>query len=559
MPKLVKKTLRVLAVIAAALILCPFAVCLALYFSADLKEPGFSPSAGEAVVSDSLRLWKDNALRLNDAGVWEMKISGSPFERGEAIGKLAPDLLYHQEKSFADKLFEIVPSRFYRKFLLCFITIFNRRLGEGVPLEYRQELKAMSAYCTDEFNEFGNPYERQMQYHSAHDIGHVMQDYMLVGCSAFAVWGGESADSSLLIARNFDFYMGDEFAENKLVLFEKPDSGYAYVSVTWPGMTGVLSGMNTEGLTVSINASKLETPGMSATPVSMLAKRILQYASCIDEAWDIAGKYRTFVSESFLIGSARDGRAAVIEKTPSEMALYDPAASDSSLERIICTNHYQSELFRDNPVNQENIRKSDSMERFRRIEELLDSAGSVDVDSAVKILRDRNGVGGVPVGYCNELALNQLQAMHSVVFRPADRKIWVSTSPWQCGPFICYSLDKVLDSDFSSEIQNLDERVDADPFVQSEEFRNVLQYKLIQKTITDAISEKAKLPDHLLECFTELNPLYYNGYNICGNYYESIGDRDMACKLWEKSLSLRMKPEERQVIARKLERLEKQR
>ena len=40
-------------------------------------------------------------------------------------------------------------------------------------------------------------------------------------------------------------------AKNKLVLFEKPDSGYAYVSVTWPGMLGVVSGMNTQGLAVS--------------------------------------------------------------------------------------------------------------------------------------------------------------------------------------------------------------------------------------------------------------------------------------------------------------------
>lgn len=78
----------------------------------------------------------------------------------------------------------------------------------------------MSTACTDEFEEFGNAYERQMQYHSAHDIGHVMQDYMLVGCTSFASWGEGTADGNLLIGRNFDFYMGEEFARNKLVMFE---------------------------------------------------------------------------------------------------------------------------------------------------------------------------------------------------------------------------------------------------------------------------------------------------------------------------------------------------
>lgn len=65
---------------------------------------------------------------------------------------------------------------------------------------------------------------------------------------------------------------------------------------------------------------------------------------------------------------------------------------------------------------------SDSMHRFRRVEELLDSAGRVSVASTACILRDMRGEGGKSVGYCNELAINQLLAMHSVIFRPEERK-----------------------------------------------------------------------------------------------------------------------------------------
>ena len=286
-----------------ALIAIAALACVWLHATADLGEPEFVPSQVPVVqVNDSLRRWGSSSLRIDPDGLYEMRVCGGPFERGEAIGKLGEDLLYQQEKAFADKLFEMVPSSRYRAFLHYFITIFNRRMGASVPLEYRQEIKAMSASCTHEFDEFGSPYERQMQYHSAHDIGHVMQDYMLVGCTSFAVWGRESADSSLLMARNFDFYMGEEFAKNKLVLFEKPDSGYAYVSVTWPGMLGVVSGMNTQGLAVTINASKLEVPSSSATPISILVKSILQYASNIEEAETIAASFKTFVCESILVG-----------------------------------------------------------------------------------------------------------------------------------------------------------------------------------------------------------------------------------------------------------------
>lgn len=535
------------------------AVCLWLHATADLNEPDFVPSEKCAVkLSDSLRVYGGNTLRLNADGLWVMSVAGSAFERGEAIGKLAEDLLYMQEKAFADKLFEMVPSRRYRDFLHYFITIFNRRLGRSVPLEYRQEIKAMSTSCTHELDDFGNPYERQMQYHSAHDIGHVMQDYMLVGCTSFAAWGRESADSSLIIARNFDFYMGEEFARNKLVLFEKPDTGHAFVSVTWPGMLGVLSGMNTAGLTVTINAAKLETPSMSATPISLLTKKILQYASNLEEAWQIAGEYNTFVSESILVGSVNDGRAVIIEKTPSAMSMYDPADRDPSVAHIVCTNHYQSELFRDNPVNVENVRTSDSMQRFRRVEELLDSTGKVNPVNAAAILRDKKGLGGEPLGYCNELAINQLLAMHSVIFRPADRKIWVSTSPWQCGRFVCYDLDEV----FASESAPVDsvvvpmeicsEAIPEDAFVYSSDFSNVLEFKRLLPVMQKAARLGRHVPEDSLRHFVSLDSLYFNAYNVAGDCYLSSGRHAQAAASYRRALSLPMKLSEYHHIETKL-------
>ena len=605
-----------------ALIAIAALACVWLHATADLGEPEFVPSQVPVVqVNDSLRRWGSSSLRIDPDGLYEMRVCGGPFERGEAIGKLGADLLYQQEKAFADKLFEMVPSSRYRAFLHYFITIFNRRLGSSVPLEYRQEIKAMSASCTHEFDEFGSPYERQMQYHSAHDIGHVMQDYMLVGCTSFAVWGRESADSSLLMARNFDFYMGEEFAKNKLVLFEKPDSGYAYVSVTWPGMLGVVSGMNTEGLAVTINASKLEVPSSSATPISILVKSILQYASNIEEAETIAASFKTFVCESILVGSANDGRAVIIEKTPSAMDVYSTGLSssdkmDSSLgeavTRVICTNHYQSDRFRDDPVNVENIRVSDSGYRYRRVQQLLASLGSIDYLKAAAVLRDIRGVDGENVGYCNDLSINQMLAMHSVIFKPAEKKIWVSTSPWQFGKFVCFDLDEVFgegdasrnsSSEYAqltgvsgsathsdSENQSSGEesahfaRVDvdqrtcgagsashsrctlagdsgfsddemsipADMFLETEAFRNILKFKAMQQTLATASKSRREVPSDSLALFVSWNPSYYGTYVSVASYLESLGKNADADEYYRRALSCPMKLSERQHLETRL-------
>lgn len=573
-----------------ALIAIAALACVWLHATADLGEPEFVPSQVPMVqVNDSLRLWGSSSLRIDPDGLYEMRVCGGPFERGEAIGKLGAELLYEQEKAFADKLFEMVPSSRYRAFLHYFITIFNRRLGASVPLEYRQEIKAMSASCTHEFDEFGSPYERQMQYHSAHDIGHVMQDYMLVGCTSFAVWGRESADSSLLMARNFDFYMGEEFAKNKLVLFEQPDSGYAYVSVTWPGMLGVVSGMNTQGLAVTINASKLEVPSSSATPISILVKSILQYASNIEEAEKIAASFKTFVCESILVGSANDGRAVIIEKTPSAMDVYSTRLSssdkmDSSLgeavTRVICTNHYQSDRFRDDPVNVENIRVSDSGYRYRRVQQLLDSLGTIDYLKAAAVLRDIRGVDGEDVGYCNDLSINQMLAMHSVIFKPAEKKIWVSTSPWQFGKFVCFDLDEVFgewdasrnssseyaqltgvsgsathsrctivgDSGFSDDEMS----IPADKFLETEAFRNILKFKAMQQTLATASKSRREVPADSLALFVSWNPSYYGTYVSVASYLESLGKNAEADEYYRRALTCPMKLSERQHLETRL-------
>lgn len=473
MHKIIKKTIKYTACGIGFIILAVIAFVSVLYFSADMMTPEYSSKAtGEVIRTDSLRQYKGNYLRHSNSGLWEMKVSGDAFERGEAIGKLSSDLLYYQEKVFVDQIREMIPSDSYLKFLRFFIVLFNRNLGKNVPEEYRDEIYGVSLSCTHEYDFIGTPYERQLNYHSAHDLGHAMQDYMLVGCSSFATWGENSADSSLIIGRNFDFYMGDKFARNKLVSFYQPEQGYKFASVGWPGMIGVLSGMNETGLTVTINAAKSAMPTSSATPISILTREILQYASTIEEAYAIALKRNTFVSESILIGSARDGRAAIIEKSPEKMALFT-----GNPNQIICTNHYQSDAFRNDERNKENIATSDSPYRFLRLQELLGQNKPIDPLKAASILRNRKGVKEANLEMGDEYAINQLIAHHSVIFQPEKRIMYVSTYPWQCGKFKAYDLNKIFSDsvDFHHEIATEALTIPEDSVIYQKEFKQFME------------------------------------------------------------------------------------
>lgn len=274
--------------------------------------------------------------------------------------------MHYQEQVFVDRIREFIPSEGYLKFLGGMIRIFNRNLGRHVPEEYRREIYARSLYCSHDFDAIGTPYERQLNYHAAHDIGHAMSQYMLVGCSSFAAWGGASDDGKPVVGRNFDFYMGDDFARNKIVTFCRPQAGYPFASIGWAGMIGVLSGMNSEGLTVTIMPRKGPCRSHRRHPSRSSHARSCNMRRPSQRRWEIARRRDTFVSESLLVASARDGRAAIIEKTPRRTVLYEGDG-----EYLICTNHYQSEAFADDGDNRENIAMTDSPHRFARLEELM--------------------------------------------------------------------------------------------------------------------------------------------------------------------------------------------
>ncbi len=554
--KLIGKILLYVCGFMLILVLIPVIMLAYLYFTADMKKPvGFEPRNGQVVVSDDgVSAYGNDTLRLGQSGWWEAKLCGGAFERGEAYGKLAQDIIYRQEQIFVDQIRTFVPSEKYLSFLRYLTMTFNHSLGKYIGQEFREEIYGMSLSCSDEFNFVAEPYERQMNYHSAHDIGHAMQDYMLVGCSSFATWDNSSANGDLIVGRNFDFYMGDEFARNRVLMFYFPENGYKFASASWPGMIGVMSGMNEKGLTVTINAAKSSMPTSSATPISILTREILQYASTIDEALQIAQKRKTFVSESILIGSAIDGKAAVIEKSPEKTALLE---SDTSF--IISVNHFQSDAFKDDARNIENIATSDSPFRYNRISQLLNDKYPLDEAGAVSILRDYKGMNDSLIGWTNEAALNQFIGHHSVVFNASKMMMWISTSPWQAGPYVAYNLADIFSgkTSFGAEIADSRLTIPADPTISAEQMQDIFRIKQMTHEFRAAVKQSQPIDSVALAEFESLNPELYATYEILGDYYHSQFDTLNARQNWNKALLKYIpKQAERERIEGKIRSLE---
>ena len=551
--RLLKKALKWLATCLGIFLLILIVFCIYVWKVSDIEPPKVieSPVANEQVAQGqgSVQTLGNNWIRHSRYGLYEMSVSGTPYERGLINGKLSREQIVAQEVAFTDQIKQMIPSDGYLKLMKYIVGFMNRDLPEHVPGEYKEEIYGVSRAASDSFNWIGNNYARILNYHAAHDIGHALQNMMLVGCTSFGGWGDKTENGSMLIGRNFDFWVGDRFAEHKIVLFNKPDKGYKFMSVTWGGFIGVVSGMNEKGLTVTINAARSDIPLNAATPVSLVAREVLQYASNINEAIEIAKRRKMFVSESFLVASAADGKAVVIEKTPKELAVYDPKGND-----IECTNHYQSEHFKTQELNVEQKDKSASVYRYQRLQQLMQINYPLTPQKMANILRDRRGLNNANIGNGNEKAINQLIAHHSIIFQPDSLRAWVSTEPWQLGTYVCYDLEKIfalntLQTD--AEIADTALNIAPDTFLTTNEFRQFINFR---KNKMALLQGKPVDTAHTVHS----NPYYYDAYRVAGDYSRKKGWYTAAANYYRQALALEIATkDERELITEKLEDCEK--
>ena len=462
---------------------------------------------------------KNNRLRKSESGLYELYVEGNPFERGVYNGKLTAELGKKQEDAFVEEIKKMIPSKRLLNFMKYMTAWFNRNMDEYVPEEYLKEIYGVSESASKDYLYIGDNYERILNYHAAHDIGHAVQNVAQVGCTSFSCNRSKSADGHLIIGRNFDFYVGDNFAEDKIVTFYNPEKGHKFVEITWGGFIGTVSGMNNQGLTVTLNAAKSKIPFSSADPISLIAREILQYAGNIQEAYAIAKKRKSFVSEAIMIGSAKDDATAIIEKTPDDCALYYPKT-----DVVIGPNHFQSDKFKNTELNLENIRESSSMYRFKRMTELILPYDKINYKNVAGILRNKKGLNDENIGMGNEKNICQLISHHAIIFKPNELKFWISTNPYQLGKFVCYDLDSVF-ANFPGMQTNRELSIDsltipADSFLYSVDFKNYNYFKKEKDKIKSADRDENKtISDSEMLRFLNSNPEYFYSWQVAGDYY----------------------------------------
>lgn len=372
-------------------------------------------------------------------GLHVLYLTGSPFEMGYANGVLTQDLI-HQQEDVVLRLVDRVAPFALTKFLLQFAVVYkNRHLHTFVPAAQRLEMLGLSRGCPDAHPEMGPHYNRVVSFHAAQDISYMMMHsrWVVGACTAFGAWDTRTVNGHLLAGRNFDWEADPVFDRERVVILCEPQEGIPFVSLAWAGMVGCVSGMNREGLSVTVNGAPSELPRDVATPTCLVAREVLQYAATLSEATNIIARSRVFVSGLFLVGSRRDGRFLVVEKTPQVTAVRET----DDTPWIVCANHYLTPELRSAVVNREALENDTSQPRFDRAAELLaNTQGPLDPPACAALLRDRSLPGGRFAGNGHRSSLNPLIATHAVVMDLTEGRFWAAAAPHQLGPFVPFDV-----------------------------------------------------------------------------------------------------------------------
>jgi len=178
----------------------------------------------------------------------------------------------------------------------------SMRLESHVPDRYRQEMRALAKTMKIGYNDL-------LACNAFSDI------YRIGGCSTFAVAGDVSADGVPYLARNLDFFGLGVLNRTSMVIVFRPKGYKAFASVTWPGLSGVLSGMNRDGLccaVMEVREGPVTTNGM---PSTFLFRRVMEEAGDVEEALEILENTPRIAGNNLMLLD-RNGHAAVAELGP---------------------------------------------------------------------------------------------------------------------------------------------------------------------------------------------------------------------------------------------------
>lgn len=333
-------------------------------------------------------------------GIPVMIVGGAPEEIGAAVGVLS--------KPAAEGIlgyFDELLKRSKLDFVWPLLVKTSEKMLIRFPPDHRTELEAA-------IKSSGLPRDKIV-------VANCLWDIKKLGCSTLFVGPDRSTTGKPMMGRNFDFPTLDVLQKYSLVIVSRPNGKHAYASICFPGLVGVVSGMNDAGLCIAtldvVSASDGSPPfDLAGTPMIPSFRRVLEECTTVEEAEKLLRSIRHTTRLNLAACDAK-GTGVVFELTPRTVHLRK--ASDGL---CACTNHFRTEGLADNL----SCDRFTALEKSRAIPKL-----------GLREVQDRL-----------HAAHQGATTMKTMIFEPATRTLHIAIGdgPTSAKPLVKLELDSML-------------------------------------------------------------------------------------------------------------------
>jgi isopenicillin-N N-acyltransferase like protein len=465
-----------------------------------------APAAELEVDRSGRRVTYGRSSLTRERDLWLLRLEGSPEEIGDAHGQLASRLFAKLDEHVSGRL-QQRHGGWFEGWAAAMVVRWDFRDDEtALTSEQRRELSALARAMPEAAGARLGSYHRVFLYQHFVELSRRLDDVLLEGdmfaASQRPKGGGEHGN--LVVGRSFAVDLGPEATPDIVVSFYHPDGKYPFVSVGWAGLIGVVTGVNSRGITVALNPTRSDDALGDGAPLPLVLRRVLEDADTFEQALEILQAAELRTGGAVLIGDGRQKKAAVVELALRDKQERGPRGEDEPA--IWATNHLIREPFERDAQNDRIRRYTSSGYRHERLGELLAAQTPVDPARAVAVLRDRRGLGGEELGLGNRNALDNLHLTHAVVVDATAMVLWVCEGPSALGRFRAFDLRHALARE-GARPAPLDD-FPADRLLHSEEYgdyqealaaidhaRALLAQGLPRKALADAKVALALAPD----------------------------------------------------------------
>ncbi len=369
-----------------------------------LPHPKLAQMQSLSIVEKDGVIYFGESRKYKKRGITVVSLKGEPYEMGYAHGVLLKE---EMKPWIIEALYWMKTQSYGTSGLENTLMDRAREVEQYIPEKYITEFKGLAAGS-------GIDYDLILMLNTADATA------WAYFCTSVAV---KRQDGKLIRSRSLEFQLGQGSILRPVILFiNQPSQGYAFSSVTVPGIIGVWTAMNETGLNFGQHAIWKAPNDWKGMPNSILNRKIIENANSVEDVGEILKKAPRARPEMNMVTDSKKARAYEYD---SEEIGY----RDMDEDRLIQTNYTQV-LKIGTPY---------LCQRYHSASNFLDSyTNEIDVKRLVALSRSDS------ISCVNSLNTNS----HSLaIFIPETLDFWIAVDPPPAsrGRWVGFNLKKELD------------------------------------------------------------------------------------------------------------------